>query len=97
MPRRKSTPERREQNDFERDRRKRRKDVKLDRQIAILQNIDIPLIPKLPFSRLVREIMMQYKDNFRITAVALVLRNENNLKFELLKNIIFLGSTSRSL
>lgn len=70
MARGKSTPKR---NDNERLRKRRQNDIKLDRKILELQNTDRTLIPKLPFSRLVREIIMQYKDNYRISAVALVL------------------------
>lgn len=69
MTRRKTSPE---ELHADRLKKKRQRDVKLDRNILNLQNQDIPLIPKLPFSRLVREIMGQEKTNYRITAVALV-------------------------
>lgn len=71
MPRRKTSPEVLKA-DRDRMRKRRQNDIKLDRKIASLQNADISLIPKLPFSRLVREIMAEYKDDFRITAPALV-------------------------
>lgn len=66
MPRRKSTPEAASAK------KRRQRDIKLDRHIMLLQNTDIPLIPKLPFSRLVREIMQQYKEDYRITVTAMV-------------------------
>lgn len=66
MPRRKASPE------ASRMKKRRQTEVKLDRKILALQNSDVPMIPKLPFSRLVREIISEYKDNYRVTAVALV-------------------------
>lgn len=74
MTRRKSSPQRA----AERLRKKQRNDIKLDKKIIALQNVDIPLIPKLPFSRLVREIMQEYKENYRVTATALVVFYEMN-------------------
>lgn len=68
MTRRKSAPQR----ENERMRKRQRNDINLNRKIAVLQNSDHPLIPRLPFSRLVREIMQEQKNNFRVTATALV-------------------------
>ncbi|KAJ6642199.1 histone H3-like centromeric protein cid [Pseudolycoriella hygida] len=65
MPRQKSTPNRNQSKKQE----KRRK--RMDKEILELQNTDFPLIPKLPFSRLVKEIMQRQKESFRITATAL--------------------------
>ncbi|KAJ6648708.1 histone H3-like centromeric protein cid [Pseudolycoriella hygida] len=65
MPRQKSTPSRNQSQNQE----KRRK--RMDKEILELQNTNIPLIPKLPFSRLVKEIMQSYKESFRITTTAL--------------------------
>lgn len=78
--------------------KKRQNDIKLDRKIAALQNTDIALIPKLPFSRLVREIMGQYKENYRITAIALVISQTNSLIFFYVEfsKIIVSGGDSRS-
>lgn len=70
MARRKRSPERIAA--AARLKKSQQRDVKLNKNIIGLQNTDHPLIPKLPFSRLVREIMAQYKENYRITAVALV-------------------------
>lgn len=70
MPRRKSTPESASMK------KRRQRDINLDRHIMLLQNTDIPLIPKLPFSRLVREIMQEYKEDYRITATALLAMQE---------------------
>lgn len=69
MPRRKSSPQRRDADGV---RKKQRSEIKLDKQITKLQNSTVPLIAKLPFSRLVKEIITQYKDSFRITPVAMV-------------------------
>lgn len=69
MARRKSTPE---HNAASRLKKRQQNERILNKRIIGLQNCDIPLIPKLPFSRLVREIMQQHKDNYRITAAALV-------------------------
>ncbi|KAG4071755.1 hypothetical protein HA402_011909 [Bradysia odoriphaga] len=65
MARRKSVPE------PARLKKRRQNDIKLDRKILLLQNSDIPMIPKLPFSRLVREIMQQQKETYRLSVVAL--------------------------
>ncbi len=61
--------------------KRRRNDINLNRKILNLQNSDIPMLPKLPFSRLVREIMQQYKENYRITAEAMVINKQKKINF----------------
>jgi len=75
MARRKTTPERRAElamrEEAEYLKRRRSRAELLNRKIAALQNCEIPLIPKLPFSRLVKEILLTHSHPYRITAVAL--------------------------
>lgn len=68
MARRKSVP----QSEANRLKKRRQNDIKLDRKIHALQNTDIALIPKAPFSRLVKETMQLYKTDFRMSVAALV-------------------------